>query len=107
MPRPSTDVVSRYVQVRLTVNRHGESALSWAVVVRAVDGRGRRDQMRARGLTPSAPGSAASTDPVEALLAAADAIRSQRDSRAEPVGGPPGGDGGGVRGGQLRLDLPS
>jgi hypothetical protein len=97
---------SNYVQVRLTVHRYGERGIAYAVVVRTVGGGLRRDQMRARGVAPSPPDSAASTDPVEALRAALDHLLSTRAGRRIATSGAPQGPTGVVCPGQLRLDLP-
>lgn len=98
---------SSYVQVRLTVHRYGDDRVSYAVVVRTVGGGQRRDQMRARGVAPSPPDSAAATDPVAALRAALDELDRQRLPRRSAPSGAPQGPTGVVCDGQLRLDLPA
>ena len=60
---------SRWGEVRLIVHRAAGGSAAWAIVVRTGSGRSLLDRRAGHGVIPCPPGSRASQDPLEALLA--------------------------------------
>jgi len=105
------DTTSRYSEIRLLVGRATSSQAVWAVLVRRVEGGGRRDRLVARGVFDCPPGSPESTSVVAALERAVQELDGQAEFHVERTGaerrpGAPQGPQGGLPDHPLTRPLP-